>query len=73
MTRVERHLFVFGKEIIGVAVEYHFANQLYRDQLFRDELGGIEQVKIKFELILLRNQLQPKLVFRIIARLDRLP
>ncbi|MNT49463.1 hypothetical protein D3C72_1863190 [compost metagenome] len=57
MTRVERHLFVFGKEIVGVAVEHHFADQLYRNQLFRDEFGGVQQVKIKFELILFRNQL----------------
>ncbi|MOA25968.1 hypothetical protein D3C78_1467280 [compost metagenome] len=54
---MERHLFVFGKEIIGVAVEHHFADQLYRNQLFRDEFGGVQQVKIKFELILFRNQL----------------
>ncbi|MNR10197.1 hypothetical protein D3C85_1264330 [compost metagenome] len=54
---MECHLLVFGKEVVRIAIEHHFADQLYRDQFFREQFGGVQQVKIKFELILFRNQL----------------
>ncbi|CAH0211760.1 hypothetical protein SRABI106_01768 [Rahnella aquatilis] len=71
--RVERGLLGFSKEIIGVTVEHHFADQFYRHQFFRDEFGRVEQVEIKFEFIFFRDQLHTQFVFRIISGFDGLP
>ena len=42
MAGMEGDLFVFGEEIIGVAVQYHFTDALNRNQRFGDQLGGIQ-------------------------------
>ncbi len=73
MARVERGLLVLGKEVIRVTVKHHFAHQLYRHQLFRNQLGRIQQVEVEFELILFRNELESKFIFRIVARFDGFP
>ncbi|CCK06684.1 hypothetical protein BN128_514 [Cronobacter sakazakii 696] len=73
MARMERGLFVFGEEVIRVAVQHHFADQLHRHQLFRDELGGIEEVKIKLKFVLFRDQLHAEFIFGVVARFDGLP
>ena len=57
MARMEGHLFVFGKEVIRVTIEHHFANPLHRHQRFWDQFRRVEQVEIKLELILFRDQL----------------
>jgi hypothetical protein len=59
MAWMERRLFVFGKEVIRVAVEDHFPDPLHRDQRFGDQLGGIQQIEVKRKFILFRDQLQP--------------
>ncbi|CCJ84202.1 hypothetical protein BN133_579 [Cronobacter dublinensis 582] len=73
MPRMERRLFVFRKEVIRVAVQHHFADQLHRHQLFRDKLGGIQQVEVEFKLIFFRDELHAELIFRVVARLDGFP
>ena len=55
MARMECHLFIFGKEIIRVTVERHFAHQMNRHQLFGDQFGWVEQVKVIFKFIFFRN------------------
>lgn len=73
MPWVERGLLVFGKEVVRVTVEHHFAHQLNRHQLFGNELGRIEDIKIKFELVLFRDQLETELKFREVARFNGFP
>ena len=73
MPRVERGLFVFGKEIIRVAVEHHFTHQLNRHQLFRDQLRRVKQVEIELKFVLLRNELQAQFILREVARFNGLP
>ena len=57
MPRMERRLFVFGKKVIRVAIEDHLTDALHRDQRFRNQLGGIQQIEIKSKLVLFRDQL----------------
>ncbi len=73
MARVKRRLFVFGKEVIRIAIQHHFAYPLNRHQRLGDQLGRVEQIKIKLELVLLWDQLQPQLVLGEIACFNGLP
>ena len=73
MPRMESRLFVFGKEVIRVAIEHHFANTLNGYQFFRDEFGWIEKIEVKLEFIFFRNQLEAQFVFRKIACFDGFP
>ncbi len=41
MPWMEGRLFVFGKEVVRVAVEDHFADPLHRHQRLGDQFGGI--------------------------------
>ena len=73
MPRMESRLFVFGKEVIRVAIEHHFANTLNGYQFFRDEFGWIEKIEVKLEFIFFRNQLEAQFVFRKIACFNGFP
>ena len=73
MAWVERRLFVFGEEVIRIAVKHHFPDPLYRNQRLGDQLGGIEQIEVKRLFILFRDQLQTQLILRIIAGFYRFP
>ncbi|STS81930.1 Uncharacterised protein [Klebsiella pneumoniae] len=73
MSGMEGRLFIFGKEVIRVAVEDHSANPLHRHQRLGDQLGGIEQVEVKSKFILFGDQLQAKLKFRVVPGFDGLP
>ncbi len=57
MAWVKRGLLVFRKEVIQIAIQHHFAHSLNGHQRLGDQLGRVEQVKIKLELILFRDQL----------------
>src|SRR5690606_28924661 len=57
MSRVERDLFCFGKKVICIFVQDHFSDDLHRNQFLRNQLGRIEQVKIKFMFVGFRNYL----------------
>ncbi|MNE53530.1 hypothetical protein D3C80_1482640 [compost metagenome] len=73
MTRAERHLFHFSKEVVRVAIQDHLAQRCNRHQFFRDYLGRVQQVEIKFVLVGFRHNLHTQFPFRVIARLDSLP
>ena len=73
MTWMECCLFVFGKEVIRIAIEHHFANTLNGYQFFRDEFGWIEKIEVKLEFIFFRNQLEAQFVFRKIACFNGFP
>ncbi len=66
-------LFIFGEEIIRITIQHHFTDALHRNQLFWDQLGRVEQVKIELEFVFFRNELQPQFVFRIIACFNSFP
>lgn len=70
---MERRLFVFGEEVIRIAVKHHFPDPLYRNQRLGDQLGGIQQIEVKRLFILFRDQLQTQLILRIIAGFYRFP
>ena len=59
---MERRLFIFGKEVIRVAVEDHFAHPLHRHQRLGDQLGWVQQIEVEGKLILFGDQLQAELI-----------
>ena len=69
----DRHLLGLGEEIVGIAVEDHTADRRQRDQLLGNELGCVENVEREALGLLLCEDLQRELPFRIFARLDRRP
>ncbi len=66
-------LFVFGKEVIRIAIEHHFADTLNGHQFFRDKFSWIKKVEVELKFIFLRNQLEAQFVFRKIACFDGFP
>ena len=73
VARMESYLLGFCKVVVRVAVKHHFADDFDRHQLLRDQLGGVEQVKIKFEFILFRDQLHAQLILWVIPGFNRFP
>ncbi|SRN44289.1 Uncharacterised protein [Shigella flexneri] len=73
MTWMECCLFVFGKEVIRIAIEHHFADTLNGHQFFRDQFGWIEKIEVELEFIFFRNQLEAQFVFRKIACFNGFP
>lgn len=62
MSGMEGRLFVFGKEVIRVAVEDHFPHPQHRHQRLGDQLGRVQQVEVEGKLILFGDQLQAELI-----------
>ncbi|MNO48221.1 hypothetical protein D3C76_385530 [compost metagenome] len=73
MPRAEGYLLGFGKEVVRVAIEHHLAQQRHRHQLFGDDLGRVEQVKVILVFVSLGDDLHAQFPFRIVAGLDGLP
>src|SRR4051812_47426705 len=73
MAGMERRLLRLGKEIIGIAVERHLANLHDRHEFFRNDLGGIEEIKAEFMLVRFFNNLESQLPFGKVAALYRFP
>lgn len=48
-------LFVFGKEVIWVVIEYYVVDMLNGYQFFWDKFGWIEKIEVEFEFIFFRN------------------
>ena len=71
--RAERHLLGFREEIVGIAVEHHAADRLNGDELFRDDLGGVENIEAEAFRLLLGEDLHAQLVLGKRAGFDRLP
>ena len=73
MAGVKSDLFSLGKEVVGIAVQRQLADPPHRNDFFRNNLGGIEQVKSKLVLVLLLDDLNAEFPFGKIAVLDRFP
>jgi hypothetical protein len=70
---VERDLLSLGEEAGGVAVEGHLADTPDRDELLRDELGGIEDVEVEVVDLVLLDDLDAELELGEVPAFDRLP
>src|SRR4030095_11492093 len=70
MSRMERHLFCFGKKIVGYAVQDQSANPANGDNILRNELRGIQEIEVEGVLVFLGDYLHAKLKFRVITGLD---
>src|SRR5450830_129364 len=71
--RAEGHLLGLGEEVFGIAVQDHLTDGLQRHQLFRHDLGGIQHVEGEAVGLLFGEDLDGKLVFGELARLDGFP
>ena len=68
MRRAEGDLFGLGEEVVRPAVEDHPADDLERNQLFRNELGRVEVVEGKRIRLFLGEELDRELPFGKCAR-----
>ena len=69
---MERHLFGFGEEVVGIAVEHHPAERRQRHHLLGNQLRGIEDVERKARRRLFIERLHRELVLRVVAHGDGL-
>ena len=70
---MEGHLFGFGKEVVGIAVQHQLAHREHRHHLLRNQLGRVQQVEAQALGLAFLDQLQAQLPFGKVAVLDRLP
>ena len=73
VARLESNLLGFCEEVVGVAIEYHFADRPHGNFFFRNQLSGIEQVKVKLKFVFFLNNLHAQFKLGIIALFDRIP
>ena len=67
MSSVECDLLRLGEEVFRVAIERHLADAANRHQLFGPQLGSVEDVERKAELVLLFEDLDAEFVLGIVA------
>ena len=70
MAGTKRDLLCLGKEIIGVPVQHHLADHLYRNSLFRNQLRGIQHVERQRIGRLLIDYLKAQFILDMVARGD---
>src|SRR4029079_14786326 len=68
---VESDLLGFGKEVVGVSVQNHLADDLQGHDLFRHQLCGIENIELEFCSRRLVHHLHAELEFRKVARSEK--
>ena len=68
---MEGDLLGLGEEVVDVAVEHHLADDLERDDLFGDQLGGIQHVELERVSGLLVEGLDTELPLGEVAARDR--
>ena len=61
MRRAKRHLFCFGKKVVGVAVQYHAPNRRDGHQLLWNKFSGVEHIKAELVGLLFSKNLQAQL------------
>ncbi len=69
----EGHLLGFGEEVVDHAIQHQPTHNPHRQDLLRDDLGGIEDVEVELVGEVLVEQLQSQLPFREGADVDRIP
>ncbi len=73
MAGVKGHLFGFCKKVVGVAVEHHLADELYRHLGLGDQLGRVKNVETKLAFLPGVNNLHAQFPFREVAAVNGLP
>src|SRR5271169_6301685 len=68
---MEGDLLGLGEKVVGISVQRQLADAAHRNEFLRDDLSRVEKVEVEFELVLLFDDLQTQLPFRIVATLDR--
>ena len=71
--RMKRDLLGLREEVVGIAVQCHPADGPHRHQLFRHQLGRVEQVEVELAGIGRIDHLHAEFELRIVAALDRHP
>ena len=71
--RAECNLLRLREEIVRIAVQHHLPDRPQRHELFRDDLGRVEDVEAEALGVLLAEYLHAQLPFRIGARLYGFP
>src|SRR5436305_13508637 len=66
-------LLCLGEIVAWVHVQSHLPNYLDRHKFFRDNLGGIEEVKSKSQLVGFFHDLNSQFIFRPVSRGDCVP
>jgi hypothetical protein len=69
VTGVKRHLLGLGEIVLRVAIEGQLSDAPNRDELFGNELGGVEEIEVELEFVLLLDNLQAQFPFGIVAAL----
>ena len=69
----EGDLFGLGKEVVWIAIQYESPDGLHRNELLRNELGGVQHVERELLRLLLGEHLNAKLPLRVVACLDGFP
>src|SRR3984957_4230942 len=72
VTRMERRLLRFGKEVDWVAIKHHPPNDLDGNNLLRNDLGRVQNIEVETGRVLLVECLNAKLPLRKSALGDRL-
>src|ERR1700683_1064064 len=73
MARTECNLLRLGKEVVRVAIEYHLAHHLQRDNLLRNNFRRIKNVKFKTIGKFFVENLKTELILRKISAFNRFP
>jgi len=66
-------LLSLGKVVVWVSIESHLSNLANGDQLFGDDLGRVQDVKVKLVLITLLDDLDTQLPLGVVSSLDGIP
>ena len=70
---VKGHLLGLGKKVVGVAIEGQLADAFDRDEFFRNDFRGIEQIEVELMFVFFLHDLNAELPLRIVAVLDGFP
>lgn len=70
VTRVEGNLLRLRKVVVNVAVQYHLADTRHRNQRLGNNLGRVQEIKVKLVFVFLRYDLYTEFPFWIVATLN---
>src|SRR5687767_13833331 len=71
--RAERDLLRLGEEVVRVPVQDQAADRSQWNELFGDDLGGVEHVEAETLGLFFSDDLQAELPFGIVTGFDRIP
>jgi hypothetical protein len=63
----EGDLLGLGEVIIWIAVQHHLTHPLHGNEILWNDFGGIEDIEIKLHFVFLRQNLEAKFPFEVVA------